>query len=94
MTRHQYDPLVADVGLDADLILDIRQALEQTRRIERALDAATSGISVRVLADTRDIPGAVTTAVDAADSTVIVTGEAASLTGDATPFLSDITLTF
>lgn len=75
---------MADVGLDADLVLDIRQALEQTRRIERALDAATTGVQVRVTADTSTLPSAVTTAVDSADTTVVVTGEAADLTGDVT----------
>jgi len=72
---------VSDVGLDADLSLDIRNALSQVARLERALDAAAH---VTVTADARELTGEVTSAVDAADTAVTVTGEAAELTGDVT----------
>lgn len=75
---------MSDVGLDADLSLDVRQALEQVRRVERALDQATTGVTVLVRADTAGMAGEVESAVDAADTTVVVTGEAADLTGDVT----------
>lgn len=58
---------MADVGLDADLVLDVRAALEQVRRVERAMDRATTGVTVRVTADTTGLAGEVTQAVDSAE---------------------------
>src|SRR5262245_26994611 len=73
---------MSDVGLSADLALDIRSALEQVARLERSLDAAAH---VTVIADdTRQVTGAIDAAVTAADTAVTVTGEANELTGDVT----------
>jgi hypothetical protein len=72
---------MSDVGLDAQLALDIRPALEQVARLERALDAATH---VRVTADTRDLTRAVTAGVDAGDSNVTLTGDGSQLAGEVT----------
>lgn len=75
---------MSDLGLAADLRLDVRGALDQVSRLEAAIARATEGVTVRVIADVRELPGAVTTAIDAADTSVVVSGEAADLTGDVT----------
>lgn len=75
---------MSDLGLDADVSLDIRQALEQVARVEAALTRATTGMDIVVTADTSAIPAAVSSAVDSGDSEVVVTGQADELTGDVT----------
>lgn len=75
---------MSDAGLDADLRLDIRLALEQVARLEASLDRTLSGHVIRVTADTSEVASEITGAVDAADSNVIVTSDAGELTGDIT----------
>jgi len=75
---------VSDLGLDADLTLDIRSALQAAERLRATLDQATSGQTIRIEADTAGLAAEVTAAVDAADSQVVVTGDATDLTSDVT----------
>lgn len=69
------------MSVEADLALDIRQALNAVAQVEAAIASATQ---VRLNIDTAGVGPAITGAVDAADSTVTVTGDAAELTGDVT----------
>ena len=72
---------MSDVGLSAELDLDIRRAQEQVARLERAMATAAH---IVVTADTAQLTRAITAGVDAADTAVTVTGEATELTGSVT----------
>lgn len=67
-----------DAGLDADVVLDIRQALAQVGRLEDALGRTSE---VRLTADARAVTAAIDAAVQNADLAVQVVGEAADVTG-------------
>lgn len=72
---------MADVGLDADLLLDIRNALRAVDRVEDALDRASQ---VVITADAREVTASIDAAVQNADTDVAIMGDAAELTGDVT----------
>lgn len=70
---------MADAGLDADVLLDIRAALNQVGRMEAALDRASH---VVVTADARAVTAAIDAAVQNADTGVAVMADAADVTRD------------
>jgi hypothetical protein len=69
------------VSVESDLALDIRQALQAVSQVGQAIDQVTRA---RLVIDTSGVAPAITGAVDAADTTVTVTGDATELTGDVT----------
>jgi hypothetical protein len=69
---------VADAGLDADVVLDIRAALTAVGRLEAELDRASH---VVVTADSRAVTASIDAAVQNADTGVAVVAEAANVTG-------------
>ncbi|HEY8544740.1 MAG TPA: hypothetical protein VIL36_06820 [Acidimicrobiales bacterium] len=69
---------MSDVGLNAELQLDIRAALEQVDALERRLIEATT---VTLRADAGEVTTAVDAAIEASDDQVEVTAQAGDVTG-------------
>lgn len=73
---------MSDPGLDADLTLDIRQALAAVSRLEEA--ATRSLTNVRMTVDARAVTAGIDAAVINADTNVAIVGDARELTRDIT----------
>lgn len=69
------------MALEADLSLDIAQALAAASKVGELIDQVTRAV---LTLDTSAVPAEVSAAVDAADTQVIVTGDASELTGEVT----------